>query len=84
MVGRRALDFIAPEDWDKVASSVEKMTREGYLENSEYRILTKDGTRVPVEGNGVVLRDGDGRVHGYVVVARDISERMEALGYLGK
>jgi PAS domain S-box-containing protein len=79
MIGRKALDFIAPEDWEKVSSSVEQMDRDGYIENSEYCILTKDGIRVPVEGNGVVLRDRDGRLLGYVVVARDITERKEAL-----
>lgn len=75
MIGRNALDFVAPEDREKVATSMKKMDGTGYIENVEYRIITADGIKVLVEANGAILQDKHGNPKGSVVIARDISER---------
>ncbi len=79
MVGRNALDFIVPEDRDRVMASVEQMAASGHVENVEYSVLTRDGEPVSVESNGLALRGDDGGLLGCVIIARDVRERKKAL-----
>jgi len=79
MVGRKALDFVLPEDLDRVMASAEQMTANGHVENVEYRMVARDGEPLPVESNGLALRGKDGDLLGYVIIARDVRERKKAL-----
>lgn len=68
------------------ASSAASMETPGELmralSNSEHTdeplpILRRDGAIVPVQGRGCALRDDEGHTTGYVLVLRDISERLQ-------
>ena len=78
MIGKNSFQFIAPEDREKLLPAIKKMTKKGYIEGVEYRILTKDGRKIPVEANGVILKGEDGRPKGFVATVRDVSERKQA------
>lgn len=75
MIGKSGLDFVAPEDRAGVLSHMAEMFEKGFVENVEYRIVTSAGQLIPVEVNGVVLKDRDGKPTGAVVVARDVTEK---------
>ncbi|MFC1847862.1 PAS domain S-box protein [Chloroflexota bacterium] len=78
MIGKDALDFIAPEDRVDVGTSMKKMAGKGYIENVVYCIVTVDGRKIPVEANGALITDEQGNPRGSVVIVRDISERKQA------
>jgi PAS domain S-box-containing protein len=77
MVGKNSFQFIAPEDREKLLLAIRKMAQKGYIEGVEYRILTKDGRKIPVEANGIILREEDGQPKGFVATVRDITERKQ-------
>jgi PAS domain S-box-containing protein len=78
MVGKNSFQFVAPEDRENLLPAIKKMAQKGYLEGIEYHILTKDGRKIPVEANGVILKDEEGRPKGFVATVRDITERKQA------
>ncbi len=78
MIGKKCFQFVAPEDREKLLPAIKKMTQKGYIEGIEYQILTKDGHKIPVEANGVILTGKDGQPQGFVATVRDITERKEA------
>jgi two-component system NtrC family sensor kinase len=78
LVGRRALELIAPGDHEKVATNMRKALKEGTVRGVEYTLLRADGTEFPGELSTSVLRDASGRWVGHITIARDITERKEA------
>ncbi|HHO76196.1 MAG TPA: PAS domain S-box protein [Deltaproteobacteria bacterium] len=72
--GQNMLMFVPAEDHDRLMKNVSLMM-EGQIGPKEYTLIMKDGTRVPFEVNGEVLRSEDGTPFGMVNVCRDISER---------
>jgi len=78
LIGRPLSSILAPEEAD---AGVARFARK--LDGSEpacfYQsvLLGKDGRRVPIEASSeVILRDG--ALHGVLVIARDVSERVAA------
>jgi len=72
--GRNMFMFIAPEDHGKVIeNSILMMERR--LGPKEYRLVMKDGRKIPFEVNGDVLRNQGGIPFGLVHVCRDITDR---------
>ena len=69
VVGRPALDFVAPESQDLVRRNIE----EGYDRPYEHVGLKKDGSRLFLAVQGVTREDGKHRKR--VTVLRDITER---------
>jgi PAS domain S-box-containing protein len=78
MIGKNALEFIAPEDREKAFAAMREVTEEGYIAGVEYHIITRSSSKIPVEANGVVMKDEDGKPIGFVTVVRDITERKRA------
>lgn len=79
LAGRKAYDFIHPEDVSIVMAAAQRALETGGVALCEYRHLTKDGAYVWVETTGRVLLDD--RVDGsrdIICVVRDISERKQA------
>jgi len=72
--GRNILRFIAPEDHERVIEDVQLMI-ERYRGPKEYKLILKDGSLIPIEVNGDVLRNEDGTPFELVDVCRDITER---------
>ena len=76
LMGRSMLDFIDPEDHERVVENTIRMA-EGQLGPKEYRLVMKDGSKVPFEVNGDLLRDKNGTAYGIVQVCRDINKRVQ-------
>lgn len=76
VMGKNMLSFIAPEDVERAMENTVLMLQ-SVLGPREYSLLMKDGTRVPFEVNGDILRHKDGTPYSIVLVCRDISERKD-------
>lgn len=67
---------ITPPGWEAVdAEGARQVMQQGFSAAMEKAYLRKNGTVVPVELVGSLLRDTQGRPSGILVVARDITER---------
>ena len=78
MVGRMAIDFIAPEDRERASSSI-SLTFQGIITGpSEYRGLRMDGSMFDIEVNRDFICAADGQPSGMVFVVRDITARKKA------
>ncbi len=76
MQGRNALEFIHPDDHPRVFHGAEMfLLHPGAIIHREFRCVKKDGSTVYFEGSLVNLLH-DPAVHGIVLNARDITERM--------
>jgi len=68
------LDFIHPEDRERLLSNLEYETTTGRGLASEFRAVTPDGRIVQLEERGRVIRHGD-QVIGLCGILRDITDR---------
>ena len=75
-VRRLHLADITPQEWMAVEKkALAQMRRRGYSKPFEKEYVRKDGTRVPVELQGSLIRDARGRAAGAWAIIRDVSER---------
>ncbi|NCD21819.1 MAG: PAS domain S-box protein [Spartobacteria bacterium] len=76
---RLHLADITPPEWLAVEKkAVAQMRRRGYSNRFEKEYVRKDGTRVPVELQGSLIRDAQGRPAGLWAIIRDVAERKRA------
>ena len=63
-----------------VENPVNRVLREGTVAGMATRTMlqTRDGREIPVADSGAPIRSSDGRLHGVVMVFRDITPRYEA------
>jgi len=63
-----------------VENPVNRVLREGTIVGMATRTMlkTRDGREIPVADSGAPIRSSDGRLHGVVLVFRDITPRYEA------
>ena len=67
---------ITPPGWEAVdAEGLRRVLQQGFALPTEKAYLRKNGTVVPVEIVGNLMRDAQGRPTGILVVVRDITER---------
>ena len=78
LIGKSSLDLIAPEDRERALDGVKEALEKGYVQNREYYVTTKDGSKLAVEMNAGVMKDVDGKPMGFVGISRDITGRREA------
>lgn len=78
-VRRLHLADITPKEWMAVEKkAIAQMRRRGYSKLFEKEYVRKDGTRVPVELQGSILRDARDRPAGFWAIIRDVAERKRA------
>ncbi|HLZ18929.1 MAG TPA: PAS domain S-box protein [Smithellaceae bacterium] len=77
ILGHNMLTFVAPEDRERLTQNAFLMMQ-NRLGPQEYQLIIKNGTKIPFEANGDVLRNRDGVPFGLVFVCRDIRERKRA------
>jgi PAS domain S-box-containing protein len=77
LIGKNMLSFISSEDRDRAVRNTALMF-ERRLGPREYHLITKDGSNVPFEVNGDILRNEDGSPYGLLHICRDITERKKA------
>jgi len=75
LLGTSSFDLIAPEDRDKALVQMRETRDKGYLEGIEYNVVTKTGVTLPVEVSVALMKDGEDKPTGFVVISRDITER---------
>jgi PAS domain S-box-containing protein len=75
MIGRYGLDLIASEQRERGLAGIGFVLEKGYDKSRGYEVMTKDGSRIPVELNAAVMKDADGKPIGIVSIIRDITER---------
>lgn len=76
LMGRAALDDVAPEDRTFVQNSFRRLWRGERTITFEARILRPDGEQVWIEASArPLLNDATGKPEGYVTVARDVTDR---------
>ena len=75
-VARLHFADITPAKWRAVdARAIRRVLRNGNSEVTEKEYIRKDGTVVPVEMSGTLIRDVSGKPVGISAVIRDITER---------
>lgn len=94
LVGKHALELIAPEEHARATKDCDKILTEGVGRGLEYTMLRKDGGRFIGELNAALIRDAQGRPKAFIATVRDVTERkrleeqlrqaqkMEAIGRL--
>ncbi|MBI2059971.1 MAG: PAS domain S-box protein [Nitrospirae bacterium] len=78
LIGRNSFDLIAPEDIESALAGMQETLKRGILLNRTYRVVTKHGSRVPVEMTAALIRDDSGNPSGFVGISRDVTERETA------
>jgi len=78
IIGKSALDLIAPEDHPRAIKNIQKTLDNGYVPNVEYTFLKKDGSTFPGELSSSLIQDKDGTPQGFIAVTRDITERKKS------
>ncbi|ELY43721.1 bacterio-opsin activator domain-containing protein [Natronorubrum sulfidifaciens] len=73
--GKRALEFIVPEDREHIRDAIDRVLHDGDRVTAEGRVLTSDGRRIPFEFNSARITGADGIVFGFTGVGRDVSDR---------
>jgi two-component system NtrC family sensor kinase len=75
LIGKQAIEFIAPEDQQKAISNTQKTLKEGAVRNIEYTLLKKNGSRFIGELNASLLKDASGEPKAFIATVRDVTER---------
>jgi PAS domain S-box-containing protein len=78
LVGKNALELIAPRDHDRVKANMRKALKQGTIKSVEYALLRADGSEFPGELSTSALKDAAGHWVGHVTISRDITERKQA------
>jgi PAS domain S-box-containing protein/putative nucleotidyltransferase with HDIG domain len=75
LVGKSALELIAPGDRAKAVENMRQAIKQGVLRGAEYNMIRADGSEFPGELSTSVLKDASGNTVSHVSIARDITER---------
>ena len=67
--------LIAPEERDRVRNSLAESVEKGGESNVEYRLCRKDGTHFEADVSTAILLKEDGSPEGFIITARDSTER---------
>ena len=78
LVGKSSFDLIAPEDREKAVAAMEEVLEKGYVKDREYHVITKDGSKLPVEMSVSIMKGMDGEPIGFVGITMNITERKRA------
>jgi len=82
--GTNSFKEIHPEDKDRIKQMFQETIASGIGQRTEYRMLLEDGAVRHIESQGSVVKDENGKPSKVVVVARDITDRKEAMVTLEK
>jgi len=74
--GRKIIEFIVPEEWERVRQALELILKTG-VAIGEYHGVRTDGSVFPFEAHMSLMRDRRGNPWRLITVVRDISRRKE-------
>ncbi|MBO3459170.1 PAS domain S-box protein [Aetokthonos hydrillicola Thurmond2011] len=72
------LDFIHPDDQERIAQGVKAVLAEGKDYYDEFRIIRRDNTVIWLASKGQIIRDADGKAQRFLGVNIDITDRKQA------
>ena len=75
LLGRNAIEFIAPEDREFAISNAKKTLEEGKTYTYEYSLLRLDGSSFPGEIIVSTIKDDEGLPEAFIAITRDITKR---------
>ncbi len=75
LIGRNALEFIAEKDRQRAIENQKRTCEHGSVKNTEYALLTRNGTEFPAELSANIIRDALGSPVAFVAIIKDITER---------
>lgn len=78
LIGKSALDLIAPEEHERARKNLQRILKEGIIKNEEYILMKKDGTQFFGELSAALVRDSEENPKMFIVTIRDITERKQA------
>ena len=78
VLGKSALQFIAPCDRERAVTNMKRTLKDGYIKDIEYTFLRKDGSEFFGGLNASLITDADGKPKGFIATTRDITERKKA------
>jgi PAS domain S-box-containing protein len=78
LVGQDTYDYVIEADRPRLMANYADLLKKGKRGETEYTVLRRDGTTVPVELSSVISRDAQGRPMGAMAIIRDVSERKRA------
>ena len=78
LIGKSSFALITPEDQEKAVTGIKEVMEKGYVKDRKYNVVTKDGSKIPVEMSASIMKGVDGKPIGFVGVTRDITERKQA------
>ncbi len=74
---KQTTDFFSGQDVQRISEAVERIWKDGCTQQ-EASFVLKDGTQLPYEFTGSILRDGAGNTIGFSGTGRDLTERKRA------
>jgi len=80
----KILDFLEPDDLRLVSKAIARAQEDELPAIVEVNLLTRDGTAVPYEFYGSLLKGPTGDTIGVTAIGRDISERERAAEAIGQ
>ncbi len=78
VIGKSIIDFIIPEERERVIEDIGLMFQGLKIGPAEYRAIHPDGRIIEIEVNSEFLRDQDGTPYNMIHIVRDIGIRKEA------
>ncbi|MGF3523152.1 MAG: PAS domain-containing sensor histidine kinase, partial [Candidatus Bathyarchaeia archaeon] len=86
VLGRLAVEFIAPKDRERVIQNIQKIMRGELSSGNEYTLLRKDGTTFPVMVYSKRFFDKDGKpcLRGIIVNISELKKASDALVLLNE
>ena len=75
---RSIFRLLSVEERKKVRGCGKNTLEKGITRNAEFNLLTKNGTKIPVEISISLIKDKEGKPKYFLEMARDIRERKEA------
>lgn len=78
LIGKNALDLIAPEDRPRAIQNALKTLQTGSVRDVEYRLLKTDNSPLSVELSASLIVDGEDKPLAFTAIIRDITERKRA------
>jgi PAS domain S-box-containing protein len=77
IIGVSTFDLIAPEDRQRAIENARRVFEQGSVHNIEYKLLQKNGNRLPVEISVSTIYGLDGNPSGFIGITRDITNRKQ-------
>ena len=75
LLGNGLFELLAPHEHDRIEAHLKRAGKEGAIGGVEYALLRADGSEFPGELSTNILKDAQGNLSGYIIIARDITEQ---------